>query len=233
MTEIGNIGGATGGLAGSVGGAGQDLGKDQFLQLLVTQLRHQDPLSPVNNEDFIAQLAEFSGLEQLQDINSGTKTGLLLQQSVTNSLAASLIGKDVLVSSDELSLRDGETARFNFHIGSEATVTAQIFDSDGELVRTLVREGEDGATLPAGEHNLVWDGRNEDGENAGEGDYRVEWSAVAPNGDDVPVGSLFRGHVDGIRFAAGTAFVLIGAMEYTLADIVEIRDRGEAGLTAG
>ncbi len=223
MNEIGNIGTLPGGIGtGPVGS--DEVGKDQFLQLLVTQLKHQDPLSPIANEDFLAQLAQFSSVEQLRDINSGTQTGLLLQQSITNSLATSLIGKDVLVGTDAVTIAGGEPVDFYYSLGGEARVTATVYDSSGTVVRTINIEDDTGLPLPEGEHSFTWDGLDEYGEPVPDGSYSVEVTAEDDNGLPVQVYSYLSGHVDGIRFAGGTAYIVIGEMEFTLADIVEIRD---------
>ncbi len=71
------------------------LGKDDFLNLLVTQLQHQDPLNPAESTEFTAQLAQFSSLEQLNNINDNLKNMELFQTSVTNSQAVSYIGKEI------------------------------------------------------------------------------------------------------------------------------------------
>lgn len=85
-----------------------DLGKDAFLQLLVTQLKHQDPLNPMDDKEFVAQLAQFTSLEQLMGINTGVTSmnEAFKQQQMMN--AVSYIGKDVLASGDQISkIKDG------------------------------------------------------------------------------------------------------------------------------
>ncbi|MGA9120044.1 MAG: flagellar hook capping FlgD N-terminal domain-containing protein, partial [Bacteroidota bacterium] len=84
--------------------ASNQLGKDDFLKLLVTQLQNQDPLNPLQGTEFVAQLAQFSSLEQLTNINSSLEQNIqsnqLMTQSIGNSLAATLVGKDVRASSN-------------------------------------------------------------------------------------------------------------------------------------
>jgi flagellar basal-body rod modification protein FlgD len=208
---------------------GDNIDKQAFLQLLVTQLRHQDPMSPVANEDFLAQLAQFSSVEQLQDINSGTQTGLLLQQSITNSLAATLIGKDVLVGTDNVSIEGGESVDFHFSLGGEGNVTASIFTNTGDLVRTIEVTGEDDLPLSSGEHSFTWDGKNESGDAVPDGSYSIIVEATDTNGLAIPVQNYLSGRVNGLRFAGGSAYIVIGSMEFSLADVIEIREAsGEA-----
>ncbi len=81
------------------------LGKDQFLQLLITQLRHQDPMSPVEDKEFIAQLAQFSSLEQMQNLNTNMSDMMLAQQKLTAlAQATQMIGQNV-----ELFTKEGES----------------------------------------------------------------------------------------------------------------------------
>jgi len=195
-------------------------------------MQNQDPLDPITNEDFLAQLAQFSSLEQLTDINAGTQTGLLLQQSVTNSLAPSLIGKDVLIDASAVEIAGGAPVNFHVQLDGEGIVKAEITDEEGNLVRTLEIAGEEGVPLAEGSHDFTWDGLDEQGEPVPDGNYTIAVSAADGGGNAVPVTSWLRGRVEGVRFAGGGAWVIIGRMEFTLADIVEIREpqtAGEAG----
>jgi flagellar basal-body rod modification protein FlgD len=229
MNEINPIGAFAANQVNRAPVGGSDVDKQAFLQLLVTQLRHQDPMSPVANEDFLAQLAQFSSVEQLQDINSGTQTGLLLQQSITNSLAATLIGKDVLVGTDNVSVKGGESVDFHFSLGGEGNVTASIFTNTGDLVRTIEVTGEDDLPLSSGEHGFTWDGKNESGDAVPDGSYSIIVEAADANGLAVPVQNYLSGRVVGLRFAGGSAYIVIGSMEFSLADVIEIREAsGEA-----
>ena len=85
-----------------------ELGKEEFLKLLVTQLRYQDPLSPMDNEAFIAQLAQFSSLEQMQNMNENLKTNmdtdLFMAQSISNSMVTALIDKEVKIQTNNFEL---------------------------------------------------------------------------------------------------------------------------------
>ena len=112
MEAVNGIGAS--GLGASLTSATQSsLGKEDFLKLLVAQLAHQDPLSPMENQEFVAQLAQFSSLEQMTNVNSNLQLLQVAQASMTNSQIASLIGKNVEVRSDQVRLlggvRHGET----------------------------------------------------------------------------------------------------------------------------
>lgn len=229
-TTISDLGLSTAlGISNSAAGSAE-LGKEQFLQLLVTQLKHQNPMEPTSNEDFIAQLATFASLEQLQDINTGTQTGILMQQSVTNALSTSLIGKDVLLDTSTISLAGGGESDFLVDLDAEGFLTVAIKNADGETVRTLTLEGEDGLPLAAGEHQFSWDGKDDAGVTVPDGDYTVAVTAKDGTGAAVAAKTWLRGHVDGVRFSDGVAYVVVGDMEFTLADVIEIREAAAAAL---
>ncbi|MCP4548753.1 MAG: hypothetical protein GY835_20025 [bacterium] len=238
MSAISGVSGATGYGMASIADPGGDMGKEEFMQLLIAQLQNQDPLEPVTNEDFVAQLATFSNLEQLTDINAGTQTGLMMQQSIANELASSLIGKDVLVDCSMLYVETGEGMDFRADLEADGIITANIYNEQGDLMRTVVYEGEDGLPLTAGEHMLTWDGRNDDGLPVTSGNYSVELTALDASGATVAVDSTMRGHVRGVRFSGGNAYLVVGDQEFTLADVMEILEaatvtEGEAETESG
>lgn len=236
-TTISDLGlNAAAGASGATGSTA--LGKEQFLQLLVTQLQHQNPMEPTSNEDFIAQLATFASLEQLQDINTGTQTGLLMQQSVTNALSTGLIGKDVLIDASTITVAGGEASNFVVDLDADASLTVTVTNAEGETVRTLEISAEGDMPLAAGEHEFTWDGKDDDGVTVPDGDYTIAVQATDAADAAVTASTWLRGHVDGVRFSEGIAFVIVGDMEFNLADVIEIREAAaaaglSASLTAG
>jgi len=217
-----DISGISGGSTSSTASlASGSLDKNAFLELLVTQLRHQDPLSPVNNENFLAQLAQFASVEQLQSINSGTQTGLLMQQSVGNALSTGLIGKEVELDGSVLKLDGGRSGELAFQLDQPATVSLEIRDGSGTLVRTLEVDGS--TLLEPGAHSIQWDGLDENGQALPDGDYQVALKAQDGQGNDLVLSPRVSGVVDGVRFADGIAYLLVAGSEYTLSDVIEVR----------
>lgn len=210
------------------GAVGDNLGKDEFLQLLVTQMRHQDPLQPLGNEDFIAQLAQFASVEQLQSINTGTQTGIMMQQSVSNALSTSLIGKDVLVGGATVQVEGGAERNFHFRLSADAVASITIRSAQGTEIRTIEVTAEDGLPLAEGEHEVVWDGLNNEGQPVADGVYSVEYAAETVNGTAVGISGFLLGRVDGIRFVDGNAWLMMDGMEITLADVLEVRESSGA-----
>ncbi|HLV30577.1 MAG TPA: flagellar hook capping FlgD N-terminal domain-containing protein, partial [Chitinispirillaceae bacterium] len=130
--------------------ASKEMGKDDFLLLLVTQLRYQDPLNPMENTEFVSQLAQFRSLESSSNIEGAIKemnesfigtvdAQKYSAQSLTNSSAVSLIGKNVRMQQTMVQWMStaGEKIPLRIHLGSEDSATVQIVDSEGEIVKEI------------------------------------------------------------------------------------------------
>jgi len=198
------------------------LGKDDFLQLLVTQLRHQNPFEPMEDKEFIAQLAQFSSLEQLQNLNSNVMANsdldYLLSQTISNSMATQLIGKEIVASGNSLELANQNNPRISYRLIDDASkVTIKIFDSDGNLVRTLEQTDKS-----SGINHLNWDGKNDSGSQVPSGDYTFSVSAENSAGEAVTAMALRTGYVDGVTYSNGIAYLMINGEKIPLGDIIEV-----------
>ncbi|MDG1937687.1 MAG: flagellar hook assembly protein FlgD [Pseudomonadales bacterium] len=162
----------------------QDLGKDAFLQLMIAQLQNQDPLSPAKNEDFIAQLAQFSSVEGIQNINSSIEELATAFRSSQALQASSLVGRQVQVSADTATLSADGPVRGTIDLAtSSANIKLYIEGPDGQVVRT-----QDIGTQERGAIDFTWDGTNESGLRVADGAYRVYASGLV-DGEiaDLPV----------------------------------------------
>ncbi|MBI6949113.1 flagellar hook assembly protein FlgD [Pseudomonas koreensis] len=166
----------TGGIASATNSAtgGKALGKDAFLQLLVTQLKNQNPLDPQDNSAFVAQLAQFSSLEGITTLNS-TVSSLAGNYSSSQALqASSLVGRNVIVQTNTVQLDDpskGMTGSVTVP-SSIAGGTVSITDSSGTVVRTI-----DLGSRAAGSASFTWDGKDKDGNLVKTGTYTVKANA--------------------------------------------------------
>ena len=151
----------------STGTAGSALGKDAFLQLLVTQMQNLNPLDPQDNSEFVSQLAQFSSLESMQSLNDSVSTILTSYQSSQALQASSLVGHSVIVTGTtaDVDTSKGLTGSVNL-TGSSTSNTIGVYNSDGTLVRTL-----DEGTQSAGTYSFTWDGKDGDGNTAASGNY--------------------------------------------------------------
>jgi flagellar basal-body rod modification protein FlgD len=204
-----------------------ELGKDDFMQLLVTQLRNQDPLSPMENQEFAAQLAQFGSLEQLSSIDTkigeGVNVDLILTQAINNSMAATLIGKEITAIGDTIYLEQDGSAEIGFKLNSFASdVKVNIKDAAGNVVRTLEASG-----MGSGKQTLEWDGKNGDGETLPSGTYSYEVTATDSDGNSIGVLPLMMGYVSSVRYTDGGAVLIVNGNEITFADVLEIGDEEE------
>jgi flagellar basal-body rod modification protein FlgD len=151
----------------STGTSGSALGKDSFLQLLVTQMQNQNPLSPQDNTAFVAQLAQFSSLESMQNLNTSVSSILSASQSSQALQASSLVGHKVVVtaSTTQVDTSAGLTGSVNTTASSSSN-TVGVYNSKGDLVRTI-----DMGTQSAGTNSFTWDGKDGDGNVVDAGVY--------------------------------------------------------------
>jgi flagellar basal-body rod modification protein FlgD len=194
------------------------MGKDEFVKLLMTQLGHQDPTSPMDSEAFVAQLAQFANLELAQSANQQLEALVMAQTASNQMSAASLVGRDVLFRADSLSLKEGADAPIRARLDGAATkVTTVIKDSTGKTVRTLELGGQ-----PEGDFSLPWDGRDDQGVRLPPGDYQVQLTATDKDGKPVAIDSRVRGRVSGVSFQNGYPELVVGGIHIRLADVVQI-----------
>ncbi|MBN1612377.1 MAG: flagellar hook assembly protein FlgD [Polyangiaceae bacterium] len=178
----------------------QNLDRDDFLKLLVAQLRHQDPLEPQDNSEFVAQLAQFSSLEQVTAIND--RLDLLSTQSrgLANTETVNLVGKEATVRGSMVTAKGSGTAvpvNFTLEGNSDAT-TVFIQDQNGRTVRTI-----DVGAHASGLVQLTWDGRDNTGLVQPAGSYKVSVRATVGEGTPVSVSQQTQSTVEAVSFDQG------------------------------
>ncbi len=193
------------------------LGKDDFLQLLTMQLRYQDPLNPLENTEFIAQMAQFTSLEQLQNINqtltSNQSDESGLHTAFANNLVTSLVGKDVEVATNQVGFY-GDTTEISYGLGPGArSATLSVLDARGQLVRQFDLD------LSQTHGRVEWDGKSESGSRVPQGAYRVVVSAEGVGGAPVAAEALQRVRVEAVRYGEGESYLWAGGRELTLGDV--------------
>lgn len=206
------------------GRRGGVMGKDEFLRLLVAQLRHQDPLNPMRGEEFAAQLAQFSSLEQLIQINEKLgKQEAADAASVTilNATAAlGLLGREILAAGDTLVLSGTGGERVTVGVGGQGGYgILKVLDENGkELGR------QDLGWLSPGRNEILL-GEASSGLSAGR--YRYEVVVMSSEGERVPVQTFSRLVVDGIRYGPQGPVLLAGGVEIPLSGVVEVITRSQ------
>ncbi len=192
------------------------LAKQDFLSLLTTQLRYQDPTAPMDNSQMSAQLAQFSQLEALENIDSTMQDQLLLSQSMNNSFMTSMIGKGVKAYGNAIKLEDGESD-IHYYIGGTGKATVSIYNEEGILVREI-----EGNQVGYGDHVIQWDGKDSDGNPVGEGDYTFSVEGLDSAGKAISCETYSVGHIEGIAYEEGSPFLYVNGSYINLSEIIEL-----------
>lgn len=200
-----------------------ELGEDAFLTLLTAQLQNQDPLNPVSNEDFVAQLAQFSSLEELMGISTGLEAVYLGITSMNNATMAALVGAEVVAYGDSFTYNGTGEVDLHFDASSAATdVTLTVTNEDGEVVSTV-----DIGAIEEGEGAYTWDGRDDDGNQLPEGDYSFSFTATDAEGNDVDVAELLVGTIDEMDYSSGMPLPSVDGALISLGDIIRLTNEQE------
>jgi len=199
----------------------QTVTKDDFLKLLIAQLQNQDPLQPMDNQQFAVQLATFNSLEQLISINKQLGS-LQSTQGLTNQFnAASLIGKEVATTGNTISLQSSSPVPVTYRLGANASrVVVNIQDSGGGLVRQL-----EVGSQKAGDQTITWDGKDASGKAAAPGLYRFEINAFDLNGKQVQASGRLQGIVTGVRWDGSEPILELGNLQVPLSSVTTVRSR--------
>ena len=200
------------------------LGKDDFLQLLVAQLKAQDPLNPMESTAFTAQLAQFSSLEQLYNVNENLGNLQAAQASLTNAESVGFIGKTVTATGNAIQVADGDSSDIHLELSADAKeVFVNIYDGNGNFVRGLEKEAQESA-LKAGPQSLEWDGKDRSGNIVADGVYTFDVYAKDFQGQAVNATTLTAGIVTGVTFKNGAAYLQAGKLEIPLTKVIEVME---------
>lgn len=219
---------ATGGT--QVSNNNSELDKEAFLKLLVTQFQYQDPLNPMEDKEFIAQLAQFSALEQSMQTNENI-TLLLNETAMQTSISVTnYIGKEVSARGYGISKENGSVSLIQY-AGSEemASCVLNILDATGNIVATVNLGAQ-----AAGIHDFVWDGKKSDGSEAPDGTYTVNFVGKNSSGDSVFVDTSVSGRVTGTSSYNGEYYLkLTGNRTVLLSNVREVVESNEIPVTPG
>lgn len=209
------------------------LGKDDFLNLMIQQMKYQDPMNPMDSNQYAAQLAQFTSLEQLQNINKSLDASLnanfQLAQAVNNTMSTNLIGKEVKFNSPLIEYNGQEKITLDYKLAGNAhTGVIKIKDANGQVVKTIEL-----SELSAGEYRVDWDFTNSAGKKVVAGNYKMEISAKASNESDINTELYQLGLISGIRFTENGTMVMVGNRQYSLSEIFEIISPKDTGGTNG
>jgi flagellar basal-body rod modification protein FlgD len=189
-----------------------------FLTLLTTQLKNQDPTSPMDSNAFTQQLVEYSQVEQ--QINTNTNLQTLITQGTSNAAAVTngYLGKQVSVTNGNASLSSG-SATWTYNLGAAAaTSTLSVANSSGQIVYT-----GPGATV-AGNNSFTWNGQDNNGNQLSDGTYKLTVTAADASGTAITAAVASAGTVSQIDLTGTTPKLVIGNMEVSPSDIAAVTD---------
>jgi flagellar basal-body rod modification protein FlgD len=206
----------------SSGPAIKGLSQGDFLKLLLTQLQTQDPLKPLDNQEFAAQLATFNSLDQLMSINKKLDTTQGLQSSLSQLEATTLIGKDVQAKSDHVTLTTGSGTVLPYSLdGNASRVVINIRDSGGTLVRAI-----EAGSQNSGQQSVTWDGRDANGVQLASGQYTFSVTAVEGTGKPVTAETFLQGQVTGMNMTGSEAQLEVNGVSVPVSAVTSVRNAG-------
>ncbi len=202
-------------------GKGDELDKEAFLLLLVTQFQNQDPLSPSEDTEFVAQLAQFTSLEQMMNLNTSMEALTAEQQKQMIINSASLIGMEVSARGTGISVVDGSTSTVSYASDVDIAVgVANIYDSNGNLIASV---GLSPST--AGINTFQWDGKDSEGNVVANGVYTLALSAQDKDGNAVLTDTQITGVVNAVSTYNGEQLMrLDDGRVVSLTEVYEIYD---------
>lgn len=203
---------ATSTATSAVSTAKNALGKDAFMQMLIAQLKNQDPLNPMDGTQFVAQLAQFSSLEQLTNLNTTMGSLPSYLGNFSNAQMANLIGNEATAKGNVIAV-SGSSVKIAYQLPSDIqSGTIKIYDSNGSLVDT-VKIG----SQKTGLQNTTWNCSNQN-----TGNYTYEVNATDSNGKEVTVDKMISGTITGVSFKDNLSYLTINGQEVAFSNVIAI-----------
>jgi flagellar basal-body rod modification protein FlgD len=186
-----------------------------FLQLLTTQLQNQNPLDPLDTNQFTQQLVEFAGVQEQINTNDSLSTLVSLQQTAQATQALTFVGKTAIVNGNTAAMTNS-SATWELNVPSNSNVTVNITNSSGQTVFTQ--------TLPetAGNQPFTWNGIGSDGTQWPDGQYTMTASTTDGSGNSVAITTQVAGVVSGVNLTATPPLLMINGQSFTVNQIQSI-----------
>jgi flagellar basal-body rod modification protein FlgD len=221
--------------ASSTGSSGSNaaMGETDFLQLMIQELKNQDPMNPMDGTQYASQLAQFSSLEQLTNLNNtmtqSVAANASLTQSVNNMMVSNLIGKETKLSGSDIQVNGQTSIDLGYNLPSQASqIQVNILNSNGAIIKSI-----DGSSLSSGDSKLSWDLTDNNGNKVSNGNYTFQVAAEDANGQSI-TSSLFKyGTIDGVMFNSTGTTLLVDGAQYNISEITEITDSGTSTSGSG
>ena len=201
------------------------LGRDAFMKLFLAQLNQQDPLNPMDTTQFSAQLAQFSTLEQLFNVNENLESIKSLENSGNQYQVLDLIGKEVQANSDTIVLNNGKAAKGSFYLGEPAECIVHILNDQGTKMKDIYI-----GVVDAGNQEFEWDGFDSRGNLHTSGEYSYTVSAMSNSGNLVSVDKYTQGTVTGVTMDSSDPVIYVNDTPLYMSQIVNVKMNEEQDL---
>jgi flagellar basal-body rod modification protein FlgD len=188
---------------------------DTFLKLLTTQLKNQNPLDPLDTNQFTQQLVQFAQVEQQMKQNDQLTTLIAIEKSAQSTTALAFVGSTVAVDGQTAKLTNGK-ANWSFTVPKPASATITIKNATGQTVYSS------GFTMNAGAQGFTWDGRDTNGVQWPDGNYTISVTGKDASGQPVSISSEVEGVVDSVDLTKTPPDLSIGGQTFTLDKIKRV-----------
>ena len=200
---------------------GEDLQKQDFMNLFLTQMSHQDPMKPMDSGAMMAQLAQLGSMEQLENMNGQLGEMNKTQKEMSRFQALNFLDKDVMLETEQLDLKNGTGQPVYYSLDNDASaVHLVIEEKDGSPVYA-----EDLGLVTAGRHQINWNGKNDEGVMMGDGSYNVRLKAVDAGGNRSDIPLYQTGRISQLEYRKGQPWVKVSDTMVPLSSVSTIDNR--------
>ncbi len=205
----------------STTGGNKTLDKDAFIKMFLAQLQNQDPLNPMDSTQFAAQMAQFSSVEQLSNLNTTMNQLLKQEQAVLNAQLMNLLGREAVVQGNTIYVGSGKVTQGSFQVDKDAFCQVGIYAADGSLVKTI-NLGQQAANQSV---MIDWDGTDDSGQKVADGTYTFKVLAERADGQTVTPTTFAGGLITGIKNndQGQAQIVLNNSTTVAIANVMEVR----------
>ena len=196
------------------------LGQDAFLKMFLAQVTNQDPMNPMDNTEFTAQLATFSQLEQLTQIADSMEGIKRMEAAINQNTIMSYIGREVTISGNTVPVTDGQAGTLSYNLAATGDVRVVVTSAGGATVHT-----EELGMLTEGKHEYTWSATDSWGDVVSDGNYTITVTAYDNNGEtidvtDVTVSSMCTGFETD---EDGNQYLIMGSGSIAVSDVLGVR----------
>lgn len=204
-----------------------ELGRDSFLTMMVAQLKNQDPLNPMEGTDFSTQLAQFSQLEQLINVNDSIESMSTTFKDSSENDVTGYLGKEVTGNIDSIEVKNGTPSTGAYNLSRPAEVMISITNSDGKEIKNIYP-----GQKTAGSYSIQWDGTDNTGKQVEDGSYKYTVMANTGSGF-AKIPTTVSGEVEKISYSNGKPYLMVNGMPIDTESLTEVVNQEQESTGSG